>query len=502
MSFAGHSLLAQRPRVHSLRAALLILVAGAVLLTIPYANNVPLTVLVLLLCYCCFFPAWIQWQRRRLDIFETIHLIGLLYFVFFGLGAIWAFNDPVFVAYDIHIVPYLIPAVLCCLMGYVALLGGYYGPWFQGRVVRTRERHPRTLMFVALPALLGFVGCSAEAVWNHARWLRVSFPTFISSLAQLAPLYQLAWALGWMLVLSGRLSRRQNWLLMGLLIPATVGVVFATIVDKSLAMSLAGIPLVALWYARGRVPWVTLIVLLLILIFVVFPFVNTYRFLDARIPQATRMQMTSDLLLSWTMDEYVFNSADMFMQRLALINSVAIVVRDVPRWIPYARGETMFGPALGLMIPRFLWPGKPSYGIGREFGEIFRVVSMLDNMTSIAATVPGELYWNFDLPGVLVGMALWGVLLRFLYRRYGEADGADPVRRAIHIVLLVQFAHFGGSLAAQMVTVVRSLILFEAYLWFGQRIGLLELRAVRGVFRPSFPRLSSAATPIRRRLSI
>ena len=128
-----------------------------------------------------------------------------------------------------------------------------------------------------------------------------------------------------------------------------------------------------------------------------------------------------------------------------------------------------------MSVPRAFWPGKPEFLMRREFAETFRVVHILDQDTRISVTVPGELYWNFDLPGVIVGMALWGLALRFLYRRYGEAVGLDPVRRAIHVVLLIQFAHFGGGFAGQGAAMLRTLILLEAYRWIGRRAGWLRV---------------------------
>ena len=93
----------------------------------------------------------------------------------------------------------------------------------------------------------------------------------------------------------------------------------------------------------------------------------------------------------------------------------------------------------------------------------------------IASTVPGELYWNFDLPGIIIGLAIWGTAIRFFYRRYGAGNRLDPIRRATHIVLLIQFIHFGGGIAGQGVLVIRTLILIEAFLWFARQTGLIRV---------------------------
>jgi hypothetical protein len=184
--------------------------------------------------------------------------------------------------------------------------------------------------------------------------------------------------------------------------------------------------------------------------------------------------MTTRIILNWDADTYLKQSMISFKRRLSLISSVAVVVRDTPRWVPYAEGRTLFLPAFAYFVPRVIWPDKPSFTLGREFGETFRVIHILDEKSSIAATVPGELYWNFDLPGIIVGMAVWGGVLRWFYRRYGEGDGVDPIRRAVHIVLLIQFAHFGGGLAAQSVMVLRTLLLIEGYRWLARQAGMIH----------------------------
>jgi hypothetical protein len=468
------------PAVHlnPLRTTGVCLAAAALCLVIPFTDHALLYGLVIGLLFACVGPIWYRWQAGSVDAFETIHVIGLLYFVLFGLGAIWAVHDPVRVAYDQYLVPYMPQAVLYCLLGFLALLGGYFGPWFRKSVSRQTTLQPKGVLFLLVPGAVGFVGGLAEVALSRSRWLGQSLSGLVSSMAQLAPLFLFAWALCWLLIFSGRATRVQRRIIIFVFIPLTVLLTLGSLTDKSRAMTLVGVPVMALWYGRRKVPWVTLLLMLLILVFVIFPLFNTYRVLDPRLDQGTRLAMTSEIVGQWNSEEYLDASVGTVKRRLALVNSVAIVVRDVGRWVPYARGSTLFGPTLAFFIPRVVWPDKPSLTMGRDFGETFRVVHILDQTTRIAVTVPGELYWNFDLPGILLGMALWGVALRFLYRRYAESGTLDPVLCAIHLVLLVQFVHFGGGLAAQIVAVVRTTLVLEVFCWLGRRTGLLEHRPV------------------------
>lgn len=461
-----------------MRAATIFLLAGLLAVVIPQVGDVYSYALLVAMAFSCIAPAWYEWQNGKLDVFETVHVIGLLYFIYFGLGAIWSINDPVHVAFDIYIVPFMSTAMLYCLLGYAALLAGYFGPWGRGEVKRKWEEFPRGTMFLLLTGLLGLAGSLSEAAWSQSRWLGASFPVVLSSMAQFSPLFLFAWALAWLMVFSGRTTRSQRRVIWLVLTPGAALVVLTSMTDKSLVMTLAGLPVIGLWYARRRIPWKILVALLILLVFVIFPFYNNFRALDPRLPWMARVTITSETIRGWDFENYWEQSAITVKRRMALANSVAVVIRDVPRWVPYANGETLFLPAIGFFIPRVLWPDKPSFSMGRDFAETFRVVHMLDSETRVSVTVPGELYWNFDLPGIIVGMALWGLALRFFYRRYGEGEALDPIRHAIHVVLLVQFVHFGGGLAAQAVSVLRTLVLLEVLRWVGRRAGMLEVLPV------------------------
>jgi len=213
-------------------------------------------------------------------------------------------------------------------------------------------------------------------------------------------------------------------------------------------------------------------------VFVIFPVYNTFRVTDRRGAQTQRLEATAQTIGAWSTDKYLEHSLGAFKERLALVNSVAVVIRDVGRWVPYAKGETLFFPTVAFFVPRVLWPEKPMLTLGREFGQTFRIIHSLDNKTFIAATVPGELYWNFDLPGIVFGMALWGIAMRALYRRFGQAPRDAPVSRILHMMVVIEFAHWGGGIASGVVGLTRTLLVLAAMSWVGRNWGLLEREPV------------------------
>ena len=422
---------------------------------------------------CVIGPLMYSRSREQLDYFESIHVFGFIYFVYMGVGAIWTVNDPGTVAYDLYIVPYVPRALAYCLLGYLALLVGYYGPWRLREPPRQRPERLRGPLFLLLTGGIGLAGYVATGMGERIIALEMKMPAIVGSMAQLAPVFLFSWALGWMLYFSNTATRGQRLVLFGALVPGALIVAFTTFSDKSLIMVLVGLPVIARWYTRRKIPWVFLVAMLLIFLFVIFPVYNTYRWSNPMEGKVTRMVSTVQTMQTWDSSTYWTYTFQTFKRRMALINSVAVVVRDTPRWVPYARGETILMPTLVYFIPRVLWHDKPVAAGGREFGRVFRVTNRFTRDTYIAPTVPGELYWNFALPGVIVGMALLGMAMRMLYLRYAESQTFDPVRKAVHILVIVLLAHIGGSLAPMLVAFIRILLLLAFLRWIGRRTGLL-----------------------------
>ncbi len=463
------------------------LVIGAIIATIPFVQNTGLYVLVCLMLMCVVGPFWYSRSQSGLDYFESIHIFGLIYFVYMAIGAVWTVNDPSAVAYDLYIVPYVPRALFYCLLGYLALLAGYYGPW---RMSKRPVRQTETLqgpLFLLVTGVMGLAGYVATGMGERIIALEMKMPAIVGTSAQFAPLFLFAWSLGWMLYFSKTATRGQLLVLFGILLPGALMVAFTTFSDKSLIMVLVGLPVISRWYARRTIPWTFLVVLLLILLFVIFPVYNTYRWSNPTESKVTRMVSTVQTIQTWDSTTYLRYTLQTFKRRMAMINSVAVVVRDTGRWVPYANGRTILMPTLVYFIPRILWPDKPVTAGGREFGRVFRVTNQITRDTYIAPTLPGELYWNFDLPGIIIGMALIGMAMRALYRRYAEGEALDPVNRAVHILVIVMLAHHGGSLAPMLVAFVRILLLLAFLRWLGRRTGTLVVRPL-----PAAPTVSGS----------
>jgi len=465
------NLLAGSPRRTSLRMALAFTALAVLSAVVVAGGNGVVYATTALMTACVGLPAFHRWQQRTFDAFDTFFVVGSLNVVGFGLGAIWTVNDPA-LSFDKYVVPFVPLASFYALLGVAAMGVGYHIVGGRQQKAPAYEDVTTSTLFLVLVGGTGMLGMLAA---TEIAWLPREAGVLVRTIGQLGPLFLFAWALIWLIYFSGQATAGQRRALFMMFLPGFALIAANSLNDKSMLMSLAGIPVIARWYTRRHLPWKSLLVLLLILIFVVFPVVNTYRLFDPHMSEEARAEGTLDTLTSWDRTSYIDHSIGSFQSRLAAVNMLAAVVRDVPRWVPYAKGKTIID-LLPLFIPRVFWPDKPVFRMGRTFGETFRVVGALDEETNVAVTVPGELYWNFSWPGIVVGMMLLGMLMRWLYRRYAEAaPGATaPVRRAIHIVVLISFVHLGGGLAVEIMGILRLLLLLEILRWSSRYLGLLR----------------------------
>ncbi len=155
--------------------------------------------------------------------------------------------------------------------------------------------------------------------------------------------------------------------------------------------------------------------------------------------------------------------------------------------VPFADGETIFRSVIGI-VPRIFWPGKPIIMGGSAL--VYKYTGMqFDEETSVAHGLMGELYFNFGILGVFVGMLLFGMLLGTIDTVAGVAlaqkDYLSMVFWLLWGLVLVytqSFAHFfsvsgcavlGGLIVVKFLKsdinlwVILGLLLFVARYIFG-----------------------------------
>jgi hypothetical protein len=129
---------------------------------------------------------------------------------------------------------------------------------------------------------------------------------------------------------------------------------------------------------------------------------------------------------------FLAEQLDRFIDRQFDAVPVGFIVGEVER-SGLLLGETMKYVGYAF-IPRILWPDKPGVTRGLWFGATLGLSpSEAEATTSIGMTAVGELYWNFGILGVMLGMLVIGCAYGGLWRM----AGADPRGKPIHMLLYV-----------------------------------------------------------------
>jgi hypothetical protein len=130
-------------------------------------------------------------------------------------------------------------------------------------------------------------------------------------------------------------------------------------------------------------------------------------------------------------------------------------------------------------VPRFLWPSKPIIQEGGWFTVALRGGSgdALSAGSSTAITYPGDLYLQFGLPGILVGMFALGVVAQWFTNRVnGTAEPRDLfVYAAVFLI--------GFPIEADVFSVWASLIKLLVILYVLGRLIYGPPRRISGISR-------------------
>lgn len=102
-------------------------------------------------------------------------------------------------------------------------------------------------------------------------------------------------------------------------------------------------------------------------------------------------------------------------------SAFSLVIINTPGIVPYWKGDT-YSTIFTKIIPRFLWPGKPTEDIGNEFGHRYSLLHKSDEGTSMNLPWLAELYANFGESAVYYGMALFGLMYGFIDRFYNSGQ--------------------------------------------------------------------------------
>jgi hypothetical protein len=178
------------------------------------------------------------------------------------------------------------------------------------------------------------------------------------------------------------------------------------------------------------------------------------------------------------------DQVDEFFHRQFEPLPVGFIVHEV-REGGFMMGGTM-GYVFYMFVPRILWPEKPVVTRGNWFTYYLGFSdSPAWATSSTGQTAQGELYWNFGLAGVIIGMFFIGSFLGALWRVAGEDPHRQPVRMTLYVsttTQIQQIAEAGTVLNAA----VANFVVFGTALWLlrisarrpNMALGLVENRVI------------------------
>jgi hypothetical protein len=136
---------------------------------------------------------------------------------------------------------------------------------------------------------------------------------------------------------------------------------------------------------------------------------------------------------------------EVVLNRLSLIESVTACVRliDSAEWAPFY-GQSYADLVVGL-VPRVLWPDKPGFHYGTEFGRAAGFIGGDDWLTSISVTFPGEAFLNFGWGGV-AAMGVIGAVFGVLYRMH-RISRRPRAWLLLYVIALPSVLYVGGTFA-------------------------------------------------------
>lgn len=110
--------------------------------------------------------------------------------------------------------------------------------------------------------------------------------------------------------------------------------------------------------------------------------------------------------------EWLATGLESTINRTDGLGVATVLIRDTPRISPFLHGESLM-LFFYAFVPRVLWEDKPIIGLGQFITSTYGSGPQVRSNTAV--TQIGDFYINFGTPGVVGGMVLLGLLMRFAH---------------------------------------------------------------------------------------
>jgi hypothetical protein len=355
------------------------------------------------------------------DALAPAPLFSLAMFVMFGLGSLygWAGLDPL----PGH--PDPLPALVMAAAALTTFTIGYHLP----AVARTKSlasRLPRwepgrARLAALICVVIGVVG-SVAVLSSTGYFFASEKDVSVEAFSILGFPQELLFVGMSMLaiVVCSTMTRRRAAVVLGVVALVAIAAFLPTGRRFYVFQVLAALGIPWHYYVR-RISLKPILILGVIAILVLNPvgqlWRTGYRTLEAKGPTdiPAVASFVGDQLGSMTAAEYFDYTFGERFERVNEAATVAALRATVPSIIDYKYGQTYL-PILTWLIPRLIWPDKPTFQYFNEIGRASGLIKYDNYDTAVVYTSLGELYLNFGDVGVLIGMLAIGMLVRWLYQ--------------------------------------------------------------------------------------
>lgn len=210
---------------------------------------------------------------------------------------------------------------------------------------------------------------------------------------------------------------------------------------------------IMIWHYARRKLTLRKIFIVAMLAVTIFAFVGSLRF--------TGGQITEDAL---ELGGEEFMRSLLGTRNWLGVSKTAHIMAAVPEKLSFQRGTTMVG-WLVAPVPRTLWKDKPIIRTGQLLGPI--VFDATRNLTGSPPGFIAELYLNFSLPAVFLGMLFLGFFVKTLYQNTSPLFETHRNVLLLYLAIALRFSLdiFAGDFNGTMINALRAFITVSILLW-------------------------------------
>lgn len=187
-------------------------------------------------------------------------------------------------------------------------------------------------------------------------------------------------------------------------------------------------------------------------------------------------QLSGSWEVAFSRDLTTTTAVSMHMTRF---DSLMLVVQDFTSGLHTRVGEDFYN-GLIMVIPRALWPDKPSQLL---IGQWFRQWYEPNAVNGWTVGGPGEYLVNFGLAGVILGGIVFGVMLTVIHSGYRKMGADQPLSVMLSVVLVLIVVPEGSP-----IQLLPRVVLWCIPIWLVVWAARMRLRApVASVPKVPFP---------------